>query len=62
MDSTARINGKIYIIANKINSMKYVGSTLRSVEVRMRCHKNDMARLRHLPLYRDMIEYGFDRF
>lgn len=52
----------IYTITNTINGKMYVGQTTRTVEARMRDHKNAAMRGEDYPLYRDIRKYGWEAF
>ena len=54
--------GSIYIIKNQINNLFYIGSTCRTVEIRMNEHIHDQHVYLNLRLYKAMLEYGHENF
>lgn len=56
--------GTIYLISNKINSKKYVGKTIRPIQVRWKEHLKDVhnPHKNHNKLYRAMNKHGIDNF
>lgn len=58
------MDGIVYLITNTINGKKYVGSTTKTLEERMRGHTEDMNRKNksHYPLYKDMKTHGITAF
>ena len=56
------MEGIVYLITNSVNGKKYVGSTRKTLDERMKSHKKDMKAVGHKPLYQDMKEYGIDKF
>lgn len=58
------MQGKIYLIENKINHKKYIGKTIFSVEERWKQHKNDFNKERNKdrPLYKAFKKYGIENF
>ena len=56
------MEGTVYLITNSVNGKKYVGSTNKTIEERMRNHRGAIARQQHKPLYKDMNIFGFSKF
>ena len=54
--------GKIYIIRCKINNLLYVGSTIRSLETRMKQHMIDMYKYTNFKLYKAMKQFDASNF
>ena len=56
--------GKIYQIKNTIDDDVYVGSTTNTLEGRMKGHRqgSNTKCKQHYALYKNMNEYGFDKF
>ena len=54
--------GKIYKIYNTINDNFYVGSTTQKLCFRMKDHRGRCKQQPHLPLYKEMLEYGKEHF
>ena len=54
--------GKIYIIKNNVNNMMYIGSTIRTLETRMKQHIRDMAKYTNFKLYKAMNQFKADNF
>ena len=55
-------NGKIYKITNAVNNDIYVGSTVQTLEERMRLHKVKAKIYPERKLYKRFFEIGFDNF
>lgn len=58
------MDGIVYLITNTINGKKYVGSTTKTLEERMRRHKDDTnsKTKSHYPMYQDMKTHGITAF
>ena len=54
--------GKIYIIRCKINNLLYVGSTIRTLETRMKQHMIDMYKYTNFKLYKAMQQFDASNF
>ena len=54
--------GRIYIIKNKLNNLMYVGSTIRSLETRMKQHLKDMYKFTNFKLYKAMNQFKGENF
>jgi len=58
------MDGIVYVITNTANGKKYVGSTGRTLDDRIREHwrARKTRRKLHHPLYQDMEAYGLQQF
>jgi group I intron endonuclease len=59
------MDGIVYLITNTANGKKYVGSTCRTLEERMRDHLRRACKKQHIlrhPLYQDFNTYGIQSF
>ena len=52
----------IYLITNDVNDKVYVGQTTKSLEERIRNHRNSMVSGGNTHLYNAMRKYGWDKF
>lgn len=52
----------IYLITNDVNNKVYVGQTTKSLEHRIKEHRNSMVSGEDTHLYRAMRKYGWDKF
>lgn len=56
------INGKIYIITNKVNGKQYVGQTIQTIKKRFNKHKRDSKYRTEYAIYRAFNKYGKENF
>jgi group I intron endonuclease len=54
--------GRIYKIVNITNNNYYIGSTTQPLNDRFNNHKYKSKKEQNIPLYKDMSEYGIDKF
>ena len=54
--------GKVYVVLNTVNAIKYVGSTVRTLAQRMAQHRMQAQGNDGRPLYGAMRELGVDKF
>lgn len=58
------MEGIVYLITNSFNDKKYVGSTSKTLQERMKTHINNMktSRYSQFPLYQDITTLGVSAF
>lgn len=55
--------GRVYIIFDILNlNIKYIGSTIQTINQRIACHKNRYKTNTNNSIYPFFIKYGFDNF
>jgi len=52
----------IYVIINKINGKKYIGSTTRGIKQRWKEHKKDARKKQIMSISKAIAKYGHDNF
>jgi group I intron endonuclease len=52
----------VYLITNIVNGKRYVGKTVRTLDVRWRAHLSQMRRQENSALHRALLKYGPDVF